>query len=143
MSLIERTFTTPAIPAATWAHLSNVTAWPSWATHIRRVTLDPPGALTKTTRGRLLLEPGLPTTFRMTAFDPPRSWSWRGAFAGTTLEYDHRVEALAGGGTRITFAIEGSGPTVRVVGPIFARMYGGILDRAIPELLAELARLNA
>jgi hypothetical protein len=136
--LVERAFTANADPSRTWAHLSNVTAWPSWAKHIRRVTLDPPGALTATTRGRLTLKPAVPTTFRVTALDAPHSWSWRGTFMGTTLDYDHRIEPIGQGGTRITFTIDGSGATSRVVGPVFARVYGRILDRAIPNLVDEL-----
>jgi len=139
--LVERTFTVDADPAATWTHLANVTAWPSWAHHIRKVTLDPPGALTASTRGRLLLKPAMPTTFRMTALDAPRSWSWRGTFAGTTLYYDHRIEPSGNDGSRVTFTIDGSGPTARVVGPVFTKVYGRILDRAIPNLVAELNAL--
>lgn len=141
--LVERSFTTKADPGGTWAHLSHVTAWPSWAHHIRRVTLDPPGALTPTSRGRLLLQPAVPTTFRVTALHAPHSWSWRGKFMGMTLDYDHRVQPLPAGGTRVTFTIDGSGATSRAVGPLFARVYGRILDRAIPHLVAELDALGA
>ncbi len=74
----------------------------------------------------------------MTALDAPHSWSWRGKFLGTTLDYDHRLEPSPTGGTRITFTIDGSGATARVVGPVFARVYGRILDRAIPNLVDEL-----
>jgi hypothetical protein len=137
MVLVKRMFRVRADPATTWSHLADVTAWPRWAHHIRRVTLDPPGELTASTRGRLLLEPAIPTTFRVTALDPPNSWSWRGSFLGTTLDYDHRVER-ADDGTQITFTIAGTGATARVVGPLFARVYGRILDRAIPNLVAEL-----
>jgi hypothetical protein len=141
VSLVERSFTTTATPDAVWRHLANVTAWPSWARHIRRVTLDPPGDLTPTTRGRLVLKPAIPTTFRMTALAAPHSWSWRGSFLGTTLDYDHRIEPVSDGGTRITFTIDGSGATAKVVGPVFARVYGRILDRAIPHLIDELDAL--
>jgi hypothetical protein len=97
--------------------------------------------MTPTTRGRLLLKPAIPTTFRMTALAQPYSWSWRGRFLGTTLDYDHRVEPAGDGGTRVTFTIDGSGATARVVGPVFAQVYGRILDRAIPNLVAELDAL--
>ncbi|MGQ0825140.1 MAG: SRPBCC family protein [Actinomycetota bacterium] len=138
--LVERRFMSRAEPAAAWAHLTAVERWPSWARHIKRVRLDPPGALTPTTKGRLLLRPGAPTTFRMTALEVGRSWSWRGRLLGTTLDYDHVIEA-APGGTRITFTIDGGGATARVIGPVFAKIYGRILDRAIPNLVAELDSL--
>jgi hypothetical protein len=137
--LVERRFTTRAAPDAAWRHLSNVGAWPSWARHIKRVTLDPPGALSSTSRGRIVLQPGVPTTFSVTALDEGRSWSWRGRFAGTTLDYDHVVEPIGReAGSAITFSIDGSGSTVGVVGPLFSRVYGAMLDRAIPNLIREL-----
>ena len=138
--LVERRFTTRAAPGATWRHLSNVAAWPSWAHHITRVTLDPPGDLSPNSRGRVVLKPGVPTTFAVTALDPGHSWSWRGSFAGTTLDYDHEIEPHAAGSV-ITFSIEGSGASVRLVGPPFSAVYGRILDRAIPNLLRELDAL--
>jgi hypothetical protein len=139
--LVERTFTSTSPPDRVWAHLSDVSAWPSWAHHIRKVTLDPPGELTPTTRGKLVIKPALPTTFRMTALDAPRSWSWRGTFLGTALDYDHVVEPHDGG-TRITFTIDGSGATAGVVGPAFAAFYGRLLDRAIKNLIVELDGLG-
>jgi hypothetical protein len=147
--LIERTFSTRASAAATWAHLSDVTAWPSWARHIERVTLDPPGELAAGSRGRIVLRPGVPTSFAVTAFEPGHSWSWRGSFLGTKLDYDHVIAARrqvvgagAPGGAIVTFAIDGSGPTAVVVGPVFAALYGRILDRAIHNLVLELDALD-
>lgn len=144
--LVERTFTTSASAAASWSHLTAVEGWPSWARHIRRVTLTPPGDLTSESRGRLLLGPGVPSTFRMTRLhaDPTGhggSWAWRGRVAGMTVDYDHLVEPDPAG-ARITFTIDGSGPTVAVVGPAFAAAYGRIIDRAIPLLVAELDALT-
>ena len=59
-----------------------------------------------------------------------------------TLDYDHRVEPHSERGTRVTFVIDGWGATVRAVGPLFAGVYGRILDRAIPNLVTELAKLS-
>jgi hypothetical protein len=89
-----------------------------------------------------MLKPAVPTTFRMTAFDAPHSWSWRGKLMGTTLDYDHRIEAFADRGVRITFTIDGSGATSGVIGPVFALVYSRILDRAIPNLVDELDALR-
>ena len=138
--LVERTFTTRASADQTWEHVVDIPRWPSWAHHIRKVTLEPPGPLGPTTRGRLLLKPAFPTTFRVTALDPGHSWSWRGRFLGTTLDYDHRIEA-APDGTGVAFTIDGSGATVRVVGPLFAAVYSRIVGRAIANLIAELDAL--
>ena len=140
--LVERRFSTTTRPAAVWQHLAAVEQWPTWARHIKRVRLDPPGALTPTSKGRIILKPGFPTTFRMTALDVERNWSWRGRFLGTTVDYDHVISPTPDGATDVTFTIVGSGSTVRVVGPVFARVYGRILDRAIPNLTRELDTLT-
>ncbi len=110
--------------------------------HIRRVVCDPPGPLGPTTRGRVVLRPGVWSTFTMTRLDAPRAWSWRGRFLGTVLEYDHEVEPVPTGGARVTFTIDGHGPTARIVGPIFRAVYGRLLDRAIPHLVNELDALR-
>jgi hypothetical protein len=137
---VERAFETSASPAVTWAHLAEVERWPTWARHIRRVELEPRGALTPTSAGRIVLRPGIPTTFRVTRLDPGHSWSWRGRFLGTTLDYDHTIEA-AGTGALITFTIDGSGATASFVGRAFATIYRRILDRAIANLQRELDAL--
>jgi hypothetical protein len=79
----------------------------------------------------------------MTALHAPDSWSWRGTFMGTTLDYDHRIAPLPERGTRVTFTIDGSGATAPIAGRMFATIYGRILDRAIPNLVAELDALQA
>jgi hypothetical protein len=141
--LVERSFEVRAPANTVWTHLANVVAWPSWARHIRKITLDPPGELTPATRGRLIIKPMITTTFVMTALDAPRSWSWRGKFAGTTLDYDHRIDEVDDRTSKVTFTIEGSGATARVVGPAFAFAYGRILDRAIRNLIAQLDALGS
>jgi hypothetical protein len=42
---LERTLDAPVSPVVAWDHLARVTDWPSWAPHIRRIEIDPPGAL--------------------------------------------------------------------------------------------------
>ena len=143
LRLIERRFTTRAAAPATWTHLAHVETWPSWARHLRRVELHPAGGLSRNSTGRIVLRGGIPTTFRVTRLDAGRSWSWRGHFAGTTLDYDHVVVPHdRRAGTDITFTIDGSGRTAPVVGRVFAAVYGRILDRAIPNLVRELDTLG-
>src|SRR6266550_3936063 len=48
IALVRRTFEVDAPLDETWAHLAHVESWPSWAKHIRSVTLTPPGMLTDT-----------------------------------------------------------------------------------------------
>jgi len=44
IQLIRREFYVDAGLQKTWEHLSNVERWPTWARHIRRIELIPPGS---------------------------------------------------------------------------------------------------
>src|ERR1700730_9326553 len=50
IELVRRTFEGDVSVSLAWAHLARVEMWPSWAKHIRSVTLTPPGTLTATSR---------------------------------------------------------------------------------------------
>jgi hypothetical protein len=80
------------------------------------------------------------STFRMEELDPGRSWKWAGPFLWITVHYDHRFRSLGPRETELTFSLEGEGPGVGVLGPIFAAVYARSLDRAIPRLVEELER---
>jgi hypothetical protein len=80
IQLVRRTFDVEASIQQAWTHLARVEAWPSWAKHIKSVTLTPPGMLTETSEGQFRLKGGARSTFRVEDFDPPRRWCWVGRF---------------------------------------------------------------
>ena len=45
IELVRRTFEVDPPLDATWAHLARVESWPSWAKHIKSVTLTPPATV--------------------------------------------------------------------------------------------------
>lgn len=137
-TLLTRTFEVEAAPAAAWAHLERVERWTSWAKHIRSATLEPPGPLTPTSRGTFKLSNGIKTSFSMTDLVPGRRWRWAGTFLWLRVGYDHLLEAAPGGGTRVTFVVEGEGLGLGSLGRLFARVYAKNLDVAIPNLVEEL-----
>jgi hypothetical protein len=130
---VERTLVAPVSPVAAWDHLARVTDWPSWAPHIRRIEIDPPGALGPASRGAIHLRAAPTTTFRMVSFDPPHAWAWEGPLLTLTIHYDHRFEALPDGTTRISFVVSAGVPGSSILGPIFAKAYTRSLDRANPQ----------
>ncbi len=136
--MLARTFRVRASPAEAWAELGAVRTWPAWARHIRSVELEPAGPLGPSSRGTIRLTNGIRSTFRVTSIDPGRRWAWAGPFLWLTVLYDHVLEADAGGGTRITFTIDGSGLGVATLGRLFAWIYARNLDRAIPLLQERL-----
>src|SRR5262249_62215462 len=86
---VEREFLVKASPTRAWEHLALVERWPTWARHIRRVVVSPPGPLGPESSGQIRLRNGVRSTFRMAAFDPPVSWMWVGRFLWLHLSYDH------------------------------------------------------
>jgi hypothetical protein len=141
VTLVRRDFIVDAPLAAAWDHLARVEAWPSWARHIRQIRLDPPGPLTAGSRGVIRLKGGIRSTFRMTELDPPRSWKWAGPFLWVTVHYDHRFEPAGERRTRLVFVVEAEGLGASVVGRLFGALYARNLDRAIPNLVAEVRRM--
>lgn len=138
VGLVRRTFVVDVPLTEAWDRLSRIEEWPSWAAHIRRVTLRPPGPLTSTSEGAFRLAGGARSTFRVEAFDPPRRWQWAGRFLTATVHYDHRFEPVDDRHTQLVWVVEAEGPGAKTLGRIFGAVYNRNLDRAIPRLQAEL-----
>jgi hypothetical protein len=138
ITLLERKFTVNLPLEAAWDYLARVEEWPSWARHIKKIELQPPGELERHSSGVLHLKNGLAPTFRVTEFDPPRNWQWDGAFLWLTVLYGHRFEALDAAHTKLTWIIEAEGLGASILGPLFASLYRPSLDRAIPLLVQEM-----
>lgn len=136
-TLIKREFIVNATMTATFDHLAQVEKWPSWAKHIRRVELDPPGPVTAVTQGTLYLTNGVKTQFQLTRFDPPHAWEWLGKFLWMTIAYDHRFTAVSHSQTQISFIVKAEGFGLSTIGRLFAAAYNANLNRAIPNLIAE------
>jgi len=138
LKLLERTFQVDSSKADAWAHLADVESWPTWARHIRKLEITPPGELSDHSAGALVLTNGIRSTFRMTELNPGRNWKWTGPFLWITVDYDHQFCELGPRQCEILFVLEGSGFGVGIFGRLFAAIYARNLDRAIPRLIAEL-----
>lgn len=136
--LLKREFTVNVPLQTAWDHLARIEQWPSWARHIKRIELKPPGELGPTSTGLIYLTNGMTPAFRVTDFNPPRNWKWDGAFLWLTVLYDHQFVALEAEHTKLIFIIEANGFGASILGPLFARIYRRSLDRAIPRLVGEM-----
>jgi len=136
--LVRREFTVDVPLQQAWDHLANVEAWPSWAKHIKQVTLQPPGPLTAHSAGTFRLAGGVRSTFRMEVYDPPRRWQWVGRFVAVEVHYDHRFEPVDDAHTRLVWTVVAEGPGAGSLGRLFGAIYARNLDRAIPNLQTEL-----
>ena len=139
-TLVRREFVVKAPLHQVWEHLSRVASWPTWARHIRRVVVSPPGQLGPTSSGRIVLANGIASTFRMAEFNPYVNWRWVGPFLWLTVHYDHRFESSPDGGTRLVWRVDVAGLGAPLLGWLFGAAYNRNLDVAIPLFIAEVDR---
>jgi polyketide cyclase/dehydrase/lipid transport protein len=136
--LVRRDFTVDVPLREAWERLAQVESWPSWAKHIKHVTLDPPGPLTEHSAGSLRLVGGARSTFRMEVYEPPVRWQWVGRFLSVDVHYDHGFEAVDEKHTRLVWTVDAEGFGAGSLGRVFGAIYARNLDRAIPNLQAEM-----
>jgi hypothetical protein len=140
LQLVAREFTVDVSIDRAWDHLARVEQWTSWAKHIKRVTLEPSGPLTETSAGAFRLAGGARSTFRMEVYEPRQRWQWVGRFLTIQVHYDHRFEPLDSDHTRLIWTVAAEGAGSATLGRLFGAIYARNLDRAIPNLQAELRR---
>ena len=138
LRVLERNFRVRVPLEQAWAHLEKVEQWPTWARHIRRIDLTPPGQLRANSEGVIHLTNGVRSTFRMEKINPYINWQWAGPFLWLTVHYDHRFTRIDGHESQIAFIIDVEGAGAAVFGRIFAAIYSINLRRAIPRLVQEL-----
>ena len=138
--LLERRFKVKAPLEKAWKHLERVEEWPTWARHIRRIELRPPGPLTAHSAGALVLTSGVRSTFRMEELNTGVNWRWAGPFLWITVHYDHRFSQAGPEETEIAFVLDGEGAAAGLFGRLFAALYARNLDRAIPNLVSQMER---
>ena len=131
---VHRIFEVEAPLEDAWRRLAEVERWPEWAPHILSVSVSPPGELGPTSSGAFKIKRLGRNDFRMSAWEPPVRWEWVGGLPGVSISYDHRFEPMGPAATRLEWLVELRGPLAPLVRPIFARIYGRNVDRAIPRL---------
>ena len=73
VTLIQREFTVDVPVPVAWDHLARIEQWPSWAPHIKRIELRPPGELSPRSTGVIHLSNGMSPAFRMTELTPRKT----------------------------------------------------------------------
>ncbi len=143
VTLIQREFTVGVPLQKAWDHLARVEQWPSWAAHIKRIDLEPPGQLGPQSTGVIHLANGMKPAFRVTEFSPPRNWTWVGRFLWLTVIYDHQFEQLDAEHSKLMWIVQATGFGAGVIGRLFAKIYRRNLEKAIPLLIAEMNASSA
>ena len=140
--LIKREFVVEVPVRQAWSHLGRITAWPSWAKHIRTIEVEPVGELRLGSKGRIRLRNGIQSEFHVVEFNPYSNWKWVGSFLWLTVHYDHRFEPDGVGRTKLTWVVAAEGIGVSVVGRLFAKVYSRSIERAIPHLAVEMTECS-
>jgi Polyketide cyclase / dehydrase and lipid transport len=135
--LVERSFDVPISASDAWSALADVEAWPTWAPHIGSARTTPPGPVSDGTSGTFRFRPVGRSRFTMTAFDPPRSWTWSGRAMGVLVDYEHRFEPTSPGSTRLVWTVR-CGGRAGVRARVFAAVYARLIDRAWPRFQASV-----
>lgn len=130
----EHSADTSASPAEVWRHYVDVAAWPQWNAAVAAVVLDGPFAAGVT--GRLTPPGGEPLPFRIVEAEPEHAYTSETDIAETvTLRSRSVLEALPGGGTRISQRSELTGPAAGY----FATAFGPALAAGVPRTVTTLA----
>jgi len=116
-----------ASPERVWAVLVDVERWPDWTPSMTRVQRRDHGAFGIGSAVRVK-QPRLPATvWRVTAFEPGRSFSWTAGGPGVQTEAGHRLAPGADGSVTVTLTIRQSGP---LAGPLW-RLLSGLTRRYV------------
>lgn len=141
-TLIVREFVVNRPLDQVWGHLSRIEEWPSWAGHIKQIDVQPPGELGPKSVGVIHLTSGIQSAFRVTEFNPPRSWKWVGPILWLTIAYDHQFEAEGPERTRLTWIVQAEGFGSRVLGRLYAEIYRRNMEKAVSRLTSQMNSLQ-
>lgn len=109
-----------------WRVMSDPEHWHEWTTSITRVVLFGGGPLAVGKRA-LTRQPSLPPAmWKVTALEPPRSFTWESVAPGLRVVATHALSPLPDG-CRATLSVEFHG----LFGSLWARMTRGITERYI------------
>jgi hypothetical protein len=114
---IERSIDIAAPPTVVWAVMVDVVRWREWTESITSIELLDAGAFGVGSRARVR-QPRFPAAlWRVTEFEPGRSFAWESKTIGARTVGTHRVVANASGGSTATLAVRSAGFLVPLVRP--------------------------
>jgi hypothetical protein len=115
MYTFEHAVETTASPDAIWALYADIAAWLNWDHGLEAATLD--GPFTAGTTGRITPHGMGTLPFTITWAEPGRGFADETPAMGHVLRFIHEIEALPGGGARVTHRVEIEGPAADEMGP--------------------------
>lgn len=136
--LATSTTETTAAPEAVWRAWTDPALRPAWHPDLRWATYD--GPVAPGTTGRWKPSRARPVDVVVTEADPTRRFVVRGTHGLPVARghYVHELEALPGGGTRITHTMGLTGPAAGLLDRVLGRM---LAVSATPDAVAGVARV--
>ena len=134
--LAEATIDTDAPPEAVWALWLDVQARPRWHPRLEWARLEGPAG--PGTRGAWKPAGTRPVSVVITEFEPQRRLVLRGTHGPPIARghYEHELDPLPGGGSRVTHRMRLSGPMARPIGRLLGRALGAFATPAALSVLA-------
>jgi hypothetical protein len=110
--------------------------WLRWAPHVERLEALGPGPFAVGAEYLMAPKGRRASVWRVTAFDPPRSYTWASRVApGLTLTARHVVEETAEG-ARVTLTLASTGVLAVLLGPLLAREFRASMQQEAEGLRA-------
>jgi hypothetical protein len=120
-------------PAAVWALYEDVGTWPAWDAQAEWVTRDGPFATG--TAGKMKFRDMDPLPYTLTRVEPLREFVDETPVGDLVVRVSHRLEPVAGGRLRVTYAAEIDGPAEE------AAQAGAAITADFPQTMASLLAL--
>lgn len=121
----------PAVIDRIW---SEVDGWHLWDPDTKKATLDGPFAVGS--KGRIVPSKGMGVPMVITERTAGRSFTVEGYIPLFRMHFEHRVEAVAGGGSEVAHRVWFSGPLASLFGPGVAKQVREGLPRTMRSLKA-------
>jgi Polyketide cyclase / dehydrase and lipid transport len=118
-----------------WALYDDVSTWPQWDQQAEVITRDGPFAAGST--GTMKFTGQDPMPYRLVSVQPEREFTDETPVGDLVVRVSHRLEPVAGGRLRVTYAAQIFGPA----GP--AREVGPMITADFPDTMASLIALAA
>ncbi|AKV03702.1 hypothetical protein AKJ09_10365 [Labilithrix luteola] len=129
----EHSIETDAAPEVVWAIFREVPSWKSWNSGIETIEVEGPFA----DGTWFTMKPPGQEAFRSKLVDVRENEGFTDetCVGHLVVRVAHRIERLASGRTRVTYAVDARGPEASEIGPAISADF--------PEVLASLAALAA
>ena len=120
--IVELTVDIDAKPADVWAVTLDVERWPEWTPSMLRVKRLDTGDFGLGCKAQVR-QPRIPaSTWRVTAFEAGKSFTWETSAFGGRMAASHLVRANASGGTTVTLTVRARGPLSWLLDPMMTRI---------------------